>query len=1192
MPNIIKPKRSSVAGKVPTTSDIVSGEIAINNTDSKIYQNNGTTVVQVGAGKLTALSDVVVTSPTNGQSLTYNGTNWVNSAAGAGDVVGAASSTDNALVRFDGTTGKLIQNGTVTQDDNGNLANVNSVSFDTTPATLPTTEGSMYWDVDKGSVAVVMQGADVVQEVGESQYMFIEASANITKGQVVMFTGAIGSSGTPTGAPATGVTDGSYIMGIAAEDITSGTSGFVQTFGILKPINTTGFSLGTILWYNPAVAGGLTTTKPTAPNIKVQMAAVTAGNSAGGALFIRVTAGSELGGTDSNVLFNTLSGGNLIAYDATNGYWKNINLTDGTAINITETAGGAITIANTGVTSAVAGTGIGVSGATGAVTITNNDRGSSQNIFKNVAVSGQSTIVADGNDDTLTVAAGTGISITTNATTDTLTISATNNGTVTSVTGTSPVVSSGGATPAISLASGYGDTQNPYASKTANNFLAAPNGTAGAPTFRAIVAADIPTLNQNTTGTASNVTGTVAIANGGTGATTNTAARTNLGATTLGANIFTITNPSAVTFPRFNADNTISALDAATFRTAIGAGTSSTTGTVTSVIAGTGLSGGTITTSGTIALANTAVTAGSYTNTNITVDAQGRITAASNGSAGGVSSFNTRTGAVTLTSGDVTGALGFTPYNATNPNSYISLSSAITGYTAGTNTALAATDTLLAALGKLQGQVTARTSNTGTVTSVGGTGTVSGLTLSGTVTTSGNLTLGGTLAVTASNFASQTTKTFLAAPNAANGVPTFRTIVASDIPTLNQNTTGSAATLTTGRTIAITGDLTYTSGSFNGSANVTGTGTLANTAVTAGSYTSANITVDSKGRITAATNGTVTGVVWQSVQASSFTAVAGSAYPVNTTSAAITVTFPSSASAGQIITLTDYAGTWATNNVTINPNGLKVNTFTNTQRLTTNRQSIQFVYIDSTQGWVAYSGFLDALPTVIYTGSALIVAGGGGGGNTGFGAWTGGGGGAGGMVQVASMTFVKGTVYTATVGGGGGGGASGASSTLTGQTTAVGGGAGGFSQSAGVSGGSGGGGGGGGGGVHLGGSGTAGQGNKGGDYPNSGNAGAPGGGAGAAGANSDGAAGGAGLASSITGTSVTYSTGGNPFGSSVGAANTGNAGSSNGGAGGSGVVILSVPTANYSGTTTGSPSITTSGANTIIRFTSSGTYTG
>jgi hypothetical protein len=79
-------------------------------------------------------------------------------------------------------------------------------------------------------------------------------------------------------------------------------------------------------------------------------------------------------------------------------------------------------------------------------------------------------------------------------------------GTVTSVSGTSPVVSSGGNTPAISLASNYGDTQNPYASKTANFVLASPNGSTGAPTFRAIVAQDIPTLNQNTTGSAATLT--------------------------------------------------------------------------------------------------------------------------------------------------------------------------------------------------------------------------------------------------------------------------------------------------------------------------------------------------------------------------------------------------------------------------------------------------------------------------------------------------------------------------------------------------------------------------------------------------------------------------------------------------------------------------------------------------------------
>jgi len=60
--------------------------------------------------------------------------------------------------------------------------------------------------------------------------------------------------------------------------------------------------------------------------------------------------------------------------------------------------------------------------------------------------------------------------------------------------------------------------------------------------------------------------------------------RTSLGGTTIGQSMFTLTNPSAITFPRFNADNTVSALTAANFRTAIGAGV----GTVTSVTVGSG----------------------------------------------------------------------------------------------------------------------------------------------------------------------------------------------------------------------------------------------------------------------------------------------------------------------------------------------------------------------------------------------------------------------------------------------------------------------------------------------------------------------------------------------------------------------------------------------------------------------------
>ena len=97
------------------------------------------------------------------------------------------------------------------------------------------------------------------------------------------------------------------------------------------------------------------------------------------------------------------------------------------------------------------------------------------------------------------------------------------------------------------------------------------------------------------------------------------------------------------------------------------------------------------------------------------------------------------------------------------------------------------------------------------------------------------------------------------------------------------------------------------------------------------------------------------GISWQSVTTgSTLTAVAGNGYPIDTSSNACTITLPASASVGDEIIFTDYAGTWGTNIVTIDPNGLNYQSDDDTYTIEydTDYQVLHIVYIETTQGWV------------------------------------------------------------------------------------------------------------------------------------------------------------------------------------------------------------------------------------------------
>ena len=211
----------------------------------------------------------------------------------------------------------------------GGISTPDFIQFDTT-ATVTDATGKLYYNKDDQfqTLSFQMNGSRV-QHVGEELYYRVRLSAPATKGDVLMFTGTLGSSGGLTAAPATGLTadQANYILGIADQTGTTNDWITVVEFGEVRGINTTGgseaWTQGQVLYYNPAVAGGLTDTKPTTPNAIAVMAAVVHVGTSNGILFVRPTFGSVLGGTDGNVQFGTLANGDVIVYNGTNSRWEN-----------------------------------------------------------------------------------------------------------------------------------------------------------------------------------------------------------------------------------------------------------------------------------------------------------------------------------------------------------------------------------------------------------------------------------------------------------------------------------------------------------------------------------------------------------------------------------------------------------------------------------------------------------------------------------------------------------------------------------------------------------------------------------------------------------------------------------------------------------------------------------------------------
>ena len=304
-----------------------------------------------GEVNLLKLDDVDTSNIGNNKFLRYNATNAKIEFA----TVTGGSEADTLDTVTD--LGNVTTNGITVNNANANFFAVN------TAANFTVTTGQIAWNPADLTFDMGMANG-VTLQVGQEQYIKIKAGEAIADGEAVMFGGTSGEHilGLRNDMSSVGYIP-EYFIGIATQNFTHNQFGYVTVFGKVNGVNTLAYTVGDLLYADPAVIGGLTNVEPTSPNPHILVAAVTKRSGGDGHILVRPTfRDSLLNLNDVNITSPTA--GQVLVYQGN--VWNNGNITSANVSELTNlyftnaraiaslTAGTNISIAANGLISSTA----------------------------------------------------------------------------------------------------------------------------------------------------------------------------------------------------------------------------------------------------------------------------------------------------------------------------------------------------------------------------------------------------------------------------------------------------------------------------------------------------------------------------------------------------------------------------------------------------------------------------------------------------------------------------------------------------------------------------------------------------------------------------------------------------------------------------------------------------------------------